>query len=237
MGFRFRPRWWAFLLALAACAATISLGNWQARRAAEKRDLAARFGDAGRAAPVAVPGDPVAPEALVFRRLSAKGEFVPKFTVLIDNKVYKGRAGYFVVTPLHLSGSALHVLVNRGWIPGGARREDIPAVRTPEGEVVVEGLGLAHAQRVLAAGERAPGARVWQSLTNDEFARWSGLVLQPVFLEQQSAIDDGLVRDWPSPDFGIEMHESYAMQWYLIAALSAVLFLTLSIERNGPSAG
>lgn len=236
-GLRFRPRWWGFLLALAAFSATILLGNWQTRRAAEKRDLASLFAAAALAAPVAIPGGRATSEALVYKRLLAKGEYLPKFTVLLDNKVYKGRTGYFVVTPMQLSNSTMHVLVNRGWIAGGARREVLPEIRTPAGEVSLEGLGLAHAERVLSTGDGAHQGRVWQGLTNEEFSRWSGLALQPVFLQQSSALDDGLVRDWPAPDFGIEKHRSYAMQWYLIAALSVVIFLSLSVNRDRSPAG
>ena len=215
----FRPRWWAFLLALTACGALLLLGNWQTRRASEKRQLAASFELAERTAPIPIPFAPARADALVLKHLEARGEFVPKFTVLLDNKVYKGRVGYFVVTPLKISGSELHVLVNRGWLPAGARREDIPAPITPAGTVSIEGIGLAHAPRVLSSGQGKPEGKVWQGLANEDFARWSGLALQPVFLEQRSALNDGLVRDWPRPDFGIDKHESYAMQWYLIAGL------------------
>lgn len=235
-GLRFRPRWWGGLLALAACAVTLSLGNWQSRRAEEKRGLAERFEQASRAAPLAIPPVPAATGSLAFKRLAAKGEFVPRYTVLLDNKVYRGRVGYFVVTPLRLSGSALHVLVNRGWVAAGARREDLPEVATPPGEVSVEGYGLEHAPRVLAAGDGRPEGRVWQGLAFDDFARWSGLALQPVFLQQQSPSADGLVRDWPAPDFGIDKHTSYSIQWYLISALSVALFLALSIQRDPPAA-
>ncbi len=234
---RFRPRWWGFALALAVCAGTVSLGNWQSRRAEEKRGFAERYERAARATPLPVPAAPVTAVDLAFKHLVAKGEFVPQHTVLLDNKVYKGRPGYFVVTPLRIAGGTLHVLVNRGWVPAGARREDLPEVRTPTGEVQVEGYGLEHAPRVLAAGGGTPEGRVWQGLSFDDFARWSGLALQPVFLEQHSAAEDGLVRDWPAPDFGIEKHLSYSIQWYLIAALSAVLFLVLSFERDQPASG
>ncbi len=233
---RFRPRWWATVLALAACWAAILLGNWQSARAQEKRDLAERWEQAARAAPVPVPAGEVPAEALVFKRLAARGEFLPQFTVLLDNKVYRGRPGYFVVTPLRLAGSLRHVLVNRGWIAGGARREDLPVITTPGGEVVIEGLGLVHAPRVLSAGKQSPGGRVWQSIALDDFAHWSGLSLQPVFLEQHSGFADGLVRDWPKADFGVDRHTSYAIQWYLIAAVSVVIFIVLSFHRVRPAA-
>jgi surfeit locus 1 family protein len=233
---RFRPRWWGVLLMLAACASTLSLGHWQAGRAEEKRGLAERFARAGLAVPVPVPGAPVAAGALVFKRLSATGEFLPEFTVLLDNKVYRGRPGYFVVTPMRIAGSAMHVLVNRGWVAAGARREDVPEVKTPAGRLTIEGFGQEHAPRVLAVGSDAPKGRVWQGLSLDGFARWSGLALQPVFLEQHAEVADGLVRDWPAPDFGIDRHTSYAMQWYLIAVLSVVIFVCLSFDRDRPAA-
>lgn len=234
-GLRFRPRWWGLLLALGASAATIALGNWQSGRAGEKRALAERFEKAARAAPTAVPGQPAAADKLVFRRLSATGEFLPQFTVLLDNKVYHGRPGYFVVTPMRIAGSAMQVLVNRGWIAAGARREDIAEVKIPGGQVTIEGFGLEHAPRVLAVGAGTPQGRVWQGLSLEDFAHWSGLALQPVFLEQRSETFDGLVRDWPAPDFGIDRHTSYAMQWYLIAALSIVIFVCLSFDRDRPA--
>ena len=236
-GLRFRPRWWGGLLALSACCGAIALGIWQTHRAQEKRSLAERFEQAARVPPVRVFPTAVPAEALTFKRLAARGEFLPQFTVLLDNKVYRGRPGYFVVTPLRLSGGSMQVLVNRGWIAAGSRREDIPSVRTPAGEINIEGLGLEHAPRVLAAGNGIPAGIVWQGLAYDDFARWSGLALQPVFIQQHSDSADGLVRDWPAPDFGIERHTSYAMQWYLIAALSVVIFISLSFDRVRASAG
>lgn len=235
-GLRFRPRLWAFVLTLAACALMVSLGQWQGRRAAEKRDLAGRFEQARQAAAVPVPAAAVAAEALAYKRLSAKGTFVPGFTLLLDNKVYRGRPGYYVVTPLRLAGSEMHVLVNRGWVTAGKRREDLPAIATPPGEVAVEGIGQPHAPHAFSPGGGHPPGRVWQNVGLEEFAQWSGLKLQPVFLEQHSPASDGLVRDWPRADFGIEKHVGYSIQWYLFAAVAAVIFIVLSFERERPAA-
>ena len=98
-GYSFRPRLWALALAAAACAAGIALGNWQSGRADQKR-AAARL-----------------------ERVAVEGEFVPKYTVYLDNRMRRGKAGYEIVTPLRLRGSAAHVLVNRGWIEAGKTRE------------------------------------------------------------------------------------------------------------------
>src|SRR5687767_14385028 len=122
-GYSFRPRLWALALAAVACAAGIALGNWQSRRADEKR---------------------VSPP-----HVAVTGEFVPRYTVYLDNKTRRGRPGYEVVTPLRLRGSSSHVLVNRGWIEAGKTREALPQVATPAGEVRVEGVALERLPKVL----------------------------------------------------------------------------------------
>ena len=60
----------------------------------------------------------------------------------------------------------------------------------------------------------------------------TGLRLEPRIIEQHSAADDGLLREWPRPDAGVERNESYALQWYSFAALAVILALVLSFRKN-----
>ncbi len=202
-GYSFRPRAWALALALAACAAGIALGNWQSRRAEEKRALGARL-----------------------EQVSVQGEFVAGRTVLLDNKTRRGRVGYEVVTPLRLKDS-MHVLVNRGWI----ERERISELRTPAGDVRIDGIALERLPHALEL-EKNAGGKIRQNLDIAEFARETGLALQPVVIEQHGGSADGLLREWPRPDAGIEKHSAYALQWYSLAALAVVLFVVLSFRKK-----
>ena len=227
-GYSFRPRLWAALLAAAACAAGVALGNWQARRADEKRALGARLEQEMRSTPVELPSRMVGAEEFVLKHVAASGRFVPEHTVYLDNKVRRGRAGYEVVTPLRLNG--VHVLVNRGWLEAGRTRDALPEAATPAGPVRITGLALERLPHVLEAG-RAASARVRQNIDIGEFARESGLRLQPIVIEQHSALADGLLREWPRPDAGVEKHEMYTLQWYSLAGLAVVLFIVLSFRR------
>jgi surfeit locus 1 family protein len=206
-GYSFRPRGWALALAGCACAAFIALGNWQARRAEEKRAAAAE---------------------LEKKQLSLRGVFRPELTVLLDNKVRNHRPGYEVVTPLRLDGD--DVLVLRGWLEAGKTRGAVPEVRTPGGPVSVEGFALERLPRVMQLEEQ-PKSRVRQAIDLKAFAAETGLRLRPYFLEQHSPADDGLLRDWPRADAGVEKHESYSLQWYSFAALTVVLLVALSFRR------
>ena len=206
-GYSFRPRLWAFALAAAGCAAGIALGNWQAGRAEAKRAAAAQE-----------------------RRMELRGEFLERYTVLIDNKMNRGRPGYHVVQPLKLADGR-HVLVNRGWVAAPAHREQLPQLRTPPGVHQIEGRVLEHLPRAYDPTGARPEGRVWQNVELPTFAAWSGLKLEPYVIEQHSPFPDGLARNWPPPDTGADMHQSYALQWYTLAGLSVVIFLVLSVRR------
>src|SRR5688572_17204083 len=208
-GYSFRPRLWALAAAAAACAAGIALGVWQAARAEEKRKDEARA-----------------------ERISVRGEFLPERTVLLDNKLRRGRPGYEVVTPLRLaSAPQMHVLVHRGWIAAGARRDEIPEVKTIRGETAVQGIVREHLPRVLQAGPAQRG-KVRQNLAVEAFAAETGLALLPFVIEQHSGAEDGLLREWPRTGAGPEKNEMYSLQWYSLAALAVVLAIVLSFKKK-----
>lgn len=210
--------------------AFVSLGNWQSRRADEKRSLGLALEQALKSPPVELSAGPLEAAPLIHHRVAARGRFVGERTVLLDNKLRRGQPGYEVVTPLKLGPSSWHVLVNRGWIAAPRSRESLPKVRTPLEEVRVEGIALERVPHVLQAGDPAPGP-LRQNLDIGAFAAEAGLSLEPFVIEQHSQIDDGLLRDWPRADLGLEKHESYALQWYSLAGLAIVLGALFSFRR------
>lgn len=207
MSLEFRPPWWSAALAAAGCAAGIALGNWQSDRAAQKRAAGASV-----------------------EQITLRGEFEPKHTVYLDNKLHRGRPGYHVVQPIRIVGGR-HVLVNRGWVASGPRRDLLPEVRTPAGEISLSGVRLVRFAQAYAPDAAQPQGKVWQNVTLEQFSARSGLALEPYVIEQHSALDDGLVRDWPRAETGAEKNDAYALQWYALAALSVILFFVLNIRR------
>ncbi len=218
------------MLAALGCAAGIALGQWQSGRAEQKRVLGAQFERALVAPPIALSSSTQADE-VVNRRIAATGEFVPQRTVLLDNKMHAGRPGYEVVTPLRLAGSDMNVLVERGWIAAPDAREVVPQARTPAGEIRLEGLAVAHLPRVYQLGAARPGV-VRSNYSPEEFIAETKLPAKSFVIEQFTDTHDGLLRDWPRPDTGVQMHESYELQWYSLAAVSLVAGLFFAFRRR-----
>ena len=93
----------------------------------------------------------------------------------------------------------------------------------PDGEVELTGLVQRELPQVLELKRSpppAPSQRIWQNLERDDYARWSGLRLQPLVIRQTEAFGAGdtLVRDWSRPVLDVDKHRGYAFQWLVRAA-------------------
>jgi surfeit locus 1 family protein len=231
------------LAALLVLALTVSLGNWQMRRAADKEALQARRDAALAAAPLRVGPSQLSPAEIDGNRVEVVGTFSPAHTVYLDNRTRGGIAGFHVFTPLRIEPAAepqRWVLVLRGWVARDfADRNRLPPVPTPAEPVRLRGLAHATLPQALSLGPvpaPAPGERLWSLLTLERFADWSGLSLQPFVLRQTSELADGLERDWVQPGSDVAKHRGYAFQWYALAAATAALWGWFGLRRPKPSA-
>jgi len=231
-----RPRALPTIAAIAAVVLCVAAGNWQRGRLHAKEALRARFDAAAHAEPVALGGLASDSDwaALRYLPVVATGEFVASRQILIDNKVHAGRAGFDVVTPLALADGRA-VLVDRGWTPQLASRSQLPEVPPPAGVVSVRGR-LVLPPDYFELQRVAPAGPVWQNLDPARYAAATGLRLLPVVIEDRGtpAPDDGLVREWPFPDFGADRHRIYMVQWYAFAALAAALWVWFNRPRRAP---
>jgi surfeit locus 1 family protein len=231
-GWQFAPALWPTVAALFFFALTLWLGNWQSGRAEAKRALQAQYDAATQDPPIHVGKSLLTRDDLLYRKIEVQGRFDDAHTILLDNRVQGGVAGYHVLTPLKIDGSPLAILVNRGWVAAGRSRAQLPVVPVPQGRVSLEGMAIDPHSRYLELAHATPQGRVWQNLDFARYTDLTGLTLQPVLLQQTSFQPDGLQRDWPRPDTGVSMHLGYAFQWYSLATTLAVLWVVMNVKRE-----
>lgn len=205
-------------------------GNWQLDRAAQKLAMQAKLEEGAGRPPFDIGASLLDVKPAEYQRARARGIWLAERTVLIDNKVRGGVAGYYVITPLRIHGSPMHLLVQRGWIAGAADRRE-PDIHTPSGEVELIGELRLPVSRVFELSQATPQGRVWQNLTLDRYRDATGLTLQPLLLLQTSEADDGLVRKWDRPDLGADKNRGYAFQWFGLS-FAAACFLAMHIYRG-----
>jgi surfeit locus 1 family protein len=238
---RFRLRLVPTLAAIGAVAVCVAAGNWQRDRMHAKESLRRQYDAAATAAPVALASLPAVADwpSLRYRPVTATGEYLADRQIFIDNKVAAGRAGFHVVTPLALADGRV-VLVNRGWIAQKSSRAVLPDAPPPPGVATVRGRIAIPAAGYLELKPETASGPIRQNLDPARFAAATGLAALPAVIEATAAPvpDDGLLRDWPAPDFGIETHRIYMVQWYAFALLAAGLWFWFhrpraAVDGNG----
>lgn len=205
---------------LALAALTVSLGNWQMSRADEKGELQQQIEAGAAAQPVSIGSGARVQD---WMPVELSGRWQVEATIFLDNRVQDGRVGYHVLTPIELEHDAGWVLVNRGWVAGSASRDVLPEVATPQyGAGVIGSVRIPEAGPFTLAKQAGEGA-LWQYIDIEQYRAWSGIPVHEWIVQQTSPAPDGLVRDWPRPDAGIDRHRGYALQWYSFAGLSLAL--------------
>lgn len=216
----------------------IAAGQWQWNKAAAKASLQAELEARGADAALSIPTTRIDAESLRYRKLVARGHFEAQHQILIDNRTYRGQAGYHVVTPLRLEGSEMRVLVNRGWIPLQGDRGTLPHIDTPKGTIAVAGTAIVSRTRFFTLGKNETEAAhgvwqgVWQNLDLARYGEAVSFPIQPVVLQLDADNPaGGFVREWPRPDDRRQTNLGYALQWWSFAATTVVLWLFLNFRR------
>ena len=233
-------RWRAAIVLVATvvgCASTARLAIWQLDRAALKVQIQTEI-DTRRTLPpltaASLAATVDAARAQDYRKASLRGHWVAERTVFLENRQMNGRPGFFVVTPLQLEGRKEAVLVQRGWVPRNFEdRAALPAVKTPSGLTLVEGLIAPPPSRLYEFAPMGSGP-IRQNLDVAAFGRESHLELLPLSVLQgdsPSTVGDGLLRQWALPVLDVQMHYGYAFQWFALCALMAGLYVWFQLVR------
>lgn len=214
------------LAAIVVVAGTFSLGQWQLRRAAQKEALQLSLQTMNRLAVLDTPAllqlsDPTQARD---RAVLLTGHWVAGKTVFLDNRPMGDKTGFWVYTPLVLAGSAQTVVVQRGWVPRNFMdRSQLPPVETPAGTVTVSGR-IAPPPSKLYSFDGADQGQIRQNLDIASFRQETGLPLLNVSVVQLGLPSEGLLRDWPAPNLGVDKHYGYALQWFALSGLTAGLY-------------
>lgn len=172
-----------------------------------------------------------------FQPSTVTGKYLPEATILLDNQVVNGQVGYHVVTPFLIDGSDIAVAVNRGWVPVGDSRQQLPEIITPVNTTTLLGDFNLPLAKPPIWNDKYPvqDGQVWQFLPMTDYAENTGLTLLSLVLELAPDKDGagdfgGFVRQWQSPDQSwVNKHQGYAFQWFAMATTLLILVVVLLI--------
>ncbi len=229
--FRFEPEWRTTLFVVVLVPVLAGLGFWQLSRADEKTALRDAF-DVQQAQPAARLADlaGASAEDLAYLPVQLTGRFRDGEYLLIDNKMQQGRYGNEVVGIFELQDGSF-ALVNRGWLPADPARQSLPEAPPVEGEVSIRGqVYVAPGKPYLLAEQKF--AKGWprrvQALEMDKLVEElggddGGLFPYPVRIDAGEA--GALVVEWKVVNSGPAKHVGYAVQWFAMSTVLAILYV------------
>ena len=232
-GFRFEADWRTTLFALVLVPALAALGFWQLSRAEEKAVIAEEFEQKRAREPAPLSDlEGADPELLAYHPVRLTGSFREEY-FLQDNRLVQGRYGNEVLGVFELSDGGL-ALVNRGWIVADPARQSLPEAPVVEGPVTITGSVYVAPGAAYTLAED-PYAGDWpirvQAL---DMAKAAGalevptdtLFAYPVRIDEEET--GALYVDWKIVNVSPAKHFGYAVQWFAMSAVLAVLYILRS---------
>ena len=230
---RFEPAWWSVALTVAGVSLFVALGMWQLERAAYKEAIELKFEQRLKEPYHALLSiDDMAD--IEYRKLLLRGRYDNAHSMLVDNQLHQGRAGYYVVTPLHLADSDQVILVNRGWAGWGASRDVLAPIADPVSAGGVAGIAYFPSEPALQMGGVQLSGN-WPLLIpyidiNALQTAFEGRLL-PLVLWLAPEQKGDYVRDWNPVWMRPEKSRAYATQWFAFAAVALVFFVILNLRK------
>jgi surfeit locus 1 family protein len=211
------------------------LGSWQLSRAEQKRALLAQY-QAGQRTQITLTSEN-ADTLARYQRVRITGRYDPEHQILLDNMPsHAGRPGFRVLTPMQSPAGWL--LVDRGWLPLGATRAELPNVSVLPGDRTITGTmdSLPRAGITLESAPVAaetPWPRVLSFPTQADLEQQLGHKLIPGVLLLDPSQPDGYERIWEAHlGFKPERHIGYAVQWFALAAVAVVIFVLMGFRTK-----
>jgi surfeit locus 1 family protein len=228
---RFDFEWRLTLFVAVLLPFLVSLGFWQLGRADEKRILSANA-VVQDAAPALTANmlDALSPDQLSGRKIRLQGAYLSQ-QFLLDNQIKRGRFGNDVVQLFEDTAGRVY-FVNRGWVPADPARQT-PTVVPPSPPVsFIEGrIYIPPSQPyVLEADTLASGRSPLTVQALDIAALSSAMPAQmlptyPYLIRLLSDDASAFDASWPVVNISDAKHIGYAIQWFTMAFVLALLFI------------
>lgn len=231
----FKPTLIPTIVTLLILPVLLRLGFWQLDRAEEKREIVALFKKQNESAPLLINESLKVKQGLNYRNSQVEGNYNPSKLIFIDNKIYKGKTGVYVLTPFRIKDSQYSILVNRGWVPMVADRTHLPDIHTTTARLKISGKIKTLTEKPFMIGEQFQSNQGWPALMQwinlTEIEKKSGLKLLPYIFLLDEKEKSGFIREWKPVVMQPEKSTSYAVQWFMLAFALVVIYIVVNFKN------
>lgn len=225
--------WFAVLVFFFFCLC-IGLGCWQLARAQQKKQIIASF--TNRIDQPALPATALLEnKELRFYRVHLTGYFDNQHSLLLDNKTHQGQVGYELYTPFIAQGLPQSILIDRGFVPLGKTRRQLPVIPKENSHQLSGMLNLPPHHVALGKIIETPGI-TWplrvQYLDLAKIATFLDSPIYPYVITPD--VNGRAIRPTSQQivNMGPERHTGYAFQWFALAITLLILFVLLNRDSE-----
>lgn len=218
----------------------INLGFWQIRRAAWKVQLLKQQAERKAEPPRPLSQVPKAPNQANHLPVKLVGHYDRSDMFLLDNRVLNSRVGFEVLMPFVDTAMGKYVLVNRGFVPMGRTRHDMPDIPAlaPQSQSAIGSVYVADtdSEKPTAYTTRLrPGVTIVEVSSPRLIASLVGKPFYPHVVRLSKSDPNALPRYWPVTMMMPSRHRAYAVQWFLMAVAVLVMWSVFSFKREKPA--
>lgn len=236
----FNPGLLSSMLTVALLYIMFSLGLWQLDRAEFKDTLQQKILERKNLLPADLGMLPASADGRRYRPVKFFGQYDTAHSFLLDNKILNGQVGYHVFTPLKID-DAITVLVNRGFVPQGATREQRPEIISSAEKLEVSGLLDMEPSRAIVLAENVHDTQQWpvvlQYVDLNEISELLAYPLYDMVLWLDKVDDVGdtthghFKYDLPALNLNSAKNNGYAFQWFAMSLVLLCIYLYVNTKK------
>jgi surfeit locus 1 family protein len=221
------------ILITATFAFLVSLGFWQLERADDKRSIEASIKQANTGSVELIKKEKGL-QSKEYYEVRLQGKYLSDKQFIYDNQIVDQVSGYYVLTPYALEGQSKAILINRGFIPWNGRRDKLADIvigqETREIKVQISKPIKRMELKPSEVGIQFPV--LIQSIDLQDMADRAKVDFSSVIGLLDASASNGFIRKWEPYTGSIEKHIGYAVQWFLMALVLAIIGIRIAIKQR-----
>ena len=221
------------ILITATFAFLVSLGFWQLERADDKRSIEASIKQANTGSVELIKKEEGL-QSKEYYEVRLQGKYLSDKQFIYDNQIVDQVSGYYVLTPYALEGQSKAILINRGFIPWNGRRDKLADIvigqETREIKVQISKPIKRMELKLSEVGIQFPA--LIQSIDLQDMADRAKVDFSSVIGLLDASASNGFIRKWEPYTGSIERHIGYAIQWFLMALVLAIIGIRIAIKQR-----
>ncbi|MDC3391716.1 SURF1 family protein [Candidatus Thioglobus sp.] len=221
------------ILITATFAFLVSLGFWQLERADDKRSIEASIKQANTGSVELIKKEEGL-QSKEYYEVRLQGKYLSDKQFIYDNQIVDQVSGYYVLTPYALEGQSKAILINRGFIPWNGRRDKLADIvigqETREIKVQISKPIKRMELKLSEVGIQFPV--LIQSIDLQDMGDRAKIDFSSVIGLLDASASNGFIRKWEPYTGSIEKHIGYAVQWFLMALVLAIIGIRIAIKQR-----